>query len=138
MIGFSSTEFSDMEDIILLLQQLSSYFPNKKEYKQIWESFINQENVIALTMRENNKICGYGVLMIENKIRGSKMAHIEDIVIDFNKRGYGYGKLLINELCKIAKEQKCYKVSLACSENNLQFYKKCGFKVDGLSMVNYL
>lgn len=138
MISFSYTTFEDMEEIINLLQQLSTYKPENSDYSLLWDSFQNQDNLYGLTMKDDGKVCGFGVVLIEQKIRGSKMAHIEDIVIDSEKRGLGYGKLLINQLCEIAKNNSCYKVSLACSKSNIDFYEKCKFNVDGYSLSVFL
>ena len=73
-------------------------------------------------------IVGTAAVLIEYKIRGNICAHIEDVVVDNTHRGHGTGKLLIEELVKIAKHYRCYKVILDCSEENISFYKKCGFK----------
>ena len=72
--------------------------------------------------------------MIEYKIRGKICAHIEDVVVDNMYRGNRTGKLLIEELIKIAKHYKCYKVILDCSKENVPFYEKCGFWTDTIGM----
>ena len=81
---------------------------------------------------------GYASILIENKIRGSKSGHIEDIAIykDFRKKGIG--RLLINALCEIAKQERCYKIALSCKDTNLNFYKKSNFILSGLYLAKLL
>ena len=70
-----------MEQVILLLQNMSVYLPPKDSFNDIWESFINQPNVHSVVAIENEEVVvGYGAVVIETKIRGGKMGHIEDIV----------------------------------------------------------
>jgi len=39
----------------------------------------------------------------------------------------GIGSMLIERLKELAIERGCYKTILNCSEENIGFYKKCGF-----------
>ena len=71
---------SDMVAVIELLQSMSEFKPSKSEYLLIWNSFHQQSNVHSLVAVIDNQIVGYGSIIIETKIRGGKMGHIEDIV----------------------------------------------------------
>lgn len=122
----------------LLHKNMSKFLPHNAELSNIWREYIRQPSVRALVILENKKIIGFGSLMIEIKIRGGKMGHIEDIVIDHDKQGLGLGKLLIEKLVKIAQEEKCYKLSLQCQEHNVKFYEKCCFEKSGLSMQFFI
>ena len=75
-------------------------------------------------------------LLIENKLihNGSKVAHIEDVVVDKKFLGKGYGKKMIEFLTEKAKNQGCYKVILNCDEEVVAFYEKCGFTQKNLMM----
>ena len=64
-----------------------------------------------------------------------KVAHIEDVVVDKSMRGYGLGKKLIEVAIKEC--QDCYKIILDCSDENVEFYKKCRFKCKENQMVIY-
>lgn len=123
-----------MEQVILLLQNMSTYLPPKDSYDDIWESFISQPNVHSVVVTEKGEVVGYGTIVVETKIRGGKMGHIEDIVSHPNKRNKGIGKIVVNALYEIAKINKCYKVSLQCQQHNIPFYEKCDYKVSGTAM----
>ena len=128
-----------MTAVIEILQSISDYRPDEKDYDQIWDEFQSQTNYFGLVvLDEKVDVVGYGSIFIERKIRGGKMAHIEDIAVhpDFCKKGIG--KLLINALYQIAQEEKCYKVSLVCKEHNLSFYQKCDLMMDGISLSKFL
>lgn len=81
-------------------------------------------------------------VLLENKVnRAAKgankmaiVAHIEEMVIDKDSRGSGVGKSLVEHAVKFAKERGAYKVILDCSEDNVGFYEKCGFRTHEVSM----
>ena len=127
-----------MKQVILLLQNMSVYLPPKDLYDDIWKSFINQPNVHSVVATENEEVVGYGAVVIEKKIRGGKMGHIEDIVSHPNKRNMGIGKMIVNALYEIAKTNQCYKVSLQCQQHNISFYEKCKYKVSGTAMQRFI
>ena len=127
-----------MEQVILLLQNMSVYLPPKDSYNFIWKSFINQPNVHSVVATENEEVVGYGAVVIETKIRGGKTGHIEDIVSHPNKRNMGIGKMIINALYEIAKTNQCYKVSLQSQQHNISFYEKCEYKVSGTAMQRFI
>ena len=64
------------------------------------------------------------------------MGHIEDIVVDVKHRKRGLGKMIIDYLTEYSKNKKCYKVILNCSQKNIGFYEKCGYKQKEVEMVH--
>lgn len=90
---------------------------------------------------ENNQtmIIGTATILIETKIihNFGKVGHIEDVIVDNTFRGKGLGKLLIQKCIEYAKSCDCYKVILNCSDENINFYTKCGFIKKENEMVIY-
>ena len=129
---------SDMPEVINLLQSISNFKPSEKDYKSIWKDFNMQENVHNLVGVLNKKIVGYGTILIETKIRGGKLGHIEDIVSDINFSNIGIGKRIMKELVDTAESFGCYKIVLQCKDQNKSFYKKCGFENKALAMQFFL
>lgn len=125
---------SDMDAVIELLQSISEFTPSKSEYFLIWNSFCQQTNVHSLVAVIDTQIVGYGSIVIEKKIRGGKLGHIEDIVTHSLYRKKGIGKAIIDALFDFAKLNGCYKVALQCKEHNVEFYEKCGYEVSGQAM----
>ena len=127
-----------LEQAILLLQNMSAFLPPKDSYDEIWEAFVTQPNVHSVVAIENEEVVGYGAVIIETKVRGGKMAHLEDIVSHPHKRNKGIGKIIVNALYEIAKINKCYKVSLQCKQDNIPFYEKCEYKVSETAMQRFI
>ena len=123
-----------------LLDQLSSTNQENFTYDK-FELFINQlnNNHNIYVIEKNNKIIASGTLLIENKIihNFGKVGHIEDIVVDFNERGSGLGKLMINYLIETAKNLNCYKIILNCNEKLITYYEKYGFSQKNVQMAIY-
>ena len=128
----------DMDIVIKMLQDISSFDPKKSERQEIFNEFISQSNVSGFVYLLENTIVGYGSLIFETKIRGGRLGHIEDIVVNSKYRGKNIGLKIIHHLIEESKKRKCYKVSLVCKENNTIFYEKCGLSIDGISMSELL
>jgi glucosamine-phosphate N-acetyltransferase len=120
-----------MSEVIELLQHISIFEPLRETYDEIWRIFESQTHVHSLVAVENNKVVGYGSIVIENKIRGGTIGHIEDIVVTPSRRKHGIGKAILEALYDIAKTNDAYKVSLACQEHNVGFYLKCHYSSSG-------
>ena len=134
MLVAKKTKKTDFDKVVEMLQDISDFMPNKFNSDEIWNQFSGQNNVFAYSFFNEEKLVGYGSFIIETKIRGGKVAHIEDIVVDDAHRGKGFGSIIMNFLNTKAKENKCYKSSLSCKNHNISFYENCGFKKSGNTM----
>ncbi|KAF3331293.1 glucosamine 6-phosphate N-acetyltransferase [Carex littledalei] len=85
------------------------------------------------------RIIATGSVFIEKKfIRGgSKVGHIEDVVVAKTARGLCLGQRMVNHLVDHAKATGCYKVVLACAPELREFYEKCGFEDKNVQMSVY-
>lgn len=126
------------EAVVSLLKELSVFEPSPEMYDEIWTSFSSQPNSFPLVALSEEEVVGFAVLLVEGKVRGGKMGHIEDVVSHPNFRGLGVGRFLISELTDIASKIGCYKVALHCQEHNVGFYEKCGFTSNGSAMQKIL
>ena len=122
------------QSVIKLVSQLSEFEPKTKQLEKIWSDFSKQKNCISLIVLKNDKVVGYGYISINMTIRGGRIGYIEDIICDKDYRKKGIGKALINELLYFAKKKNCYKVVLQCNKININFYKNCGFYINGSCM----
>lgn len=96
----------------------------------IERSFFDNQYAVALLGYENNNPVGIGVYYYNfSSITGDKGMFIEDLYIDAEKRGKGYGKLLMNHIIAIAKEENIKKIDWYCLEDNkraIDMYKSMG------------
>ena len=120
---------NDLPKIIILLSQLTEVGNPTSINDNVYDN-------IYLACTDDDVIIGTITLLIEDKIihSGSKVGHIEDVVVHSSYRKLGIGKILIDYCVDLAKEAGCYKVILDCDEDNIRFYEKCGFKTKGVCM----
>lgn len=124
---------------LLLLGELTtvSDMTNEQFYKHIQE--INNMGQIIIGVEDETIVCS-GTIIIEPKIihGGRPAGHIEDIVVLEKWRNKGIAKELLNQLKKIAIEQKCYKIILDCNNRLVNFYENSGFSKKGIQMAEYI
>ena len=138
MLFFKKISEKEYECVYRLLQELTDVGEyNRSRFNTYIETL--PSNIHMFCICEDSTVIGVGTIMIEQKIihNFSKVGHIEDIVIDSNYNGSGYGKQLIQFLTNFAKEKGCYKVILYCSEKVKGFYEKCGYIEKNISMGVY-
>lgn len=137
--------YMKLEDINInyfkLLSQLTVVnYENINEYNNV-EFFKNLQNSSSkiVVIEYNSNVIGTASIFIEYKLIRDygKVAHIEDVVIDKDYRGYGLGKTLIQVLLEIVKKKECYKCILNCSDKVKPFYISCGLDVVGVEMAKY-
>ncbi len=123
--------------INLLNRDLSGYLPSDEQIIQIEQTLFQQSSYFGVVATFAGNIVGYGALLIEYKVRGGKLGHIEDICTDSEHRLQGIGHMIVSSLKTIAKENGCYKVVLSCKPELVEFYRKNGLSVSGQSMVEF-
>ena len=96
----------------------------------------NRNNVRIIVLKTgNNKIIGAGTIFNIEKLHNNSIGQIEDVIITEKYRNNGLGKIIINKLIEIGKNEfNCYKIILNCLDKNIEFYKKCDFNVVGVEM----
>ena len=128
-----------IEEVIDILQLISKFNPPKSKYDKIWECYVDhRDNYGVVALDHFGKVVGYGSLLLNYKIRGGIMGHIEDIAVHKDFQNNGIGKLIINALYEIGKKNQCYKLSLSCKKENLNFYKKYNYFETGITVTNFL
>ena len=126
------------EVVVSLLQEVSVFEPSPEIYDEIWTRFSSQPNSFPVVALREGEVVGFAVLLVEEKVRGGRLGHIEDVVSHPDFRGLGVGRFIISELTDIASTMGCYKVALHCHEQNVGFYEQCGFHPNGSSMQKFL
>ena len=95
----------------------------EKDLMRIFES----DSMIVLC--NEDRIIGY--LSFRIKEKKVKLMDIDQLVIKEGIRGKGFGKMLIEEAKKIAKENDCVRIVFNCwafNENALKVYDHLGFQ----------
>lgn len=122
-----------------------SYLALIREFRETTftqEQFYSTLDTIAKTsdiivLEEGGELIACGTLLYETKLihNISKVGHIEDVCIKKGHRGKQLGRQLITYMTELAKEKGCYKVTLYCEDDNVEFYKKCNFTCVGHQLI---
>src|ERR687891_1503289 len=112
---------NDLEQAKKILQEIKSY--------PLYKIFVAVKN-------DDGQIIGSITILIEQKFihDGGRAGHIEDVVTRREYEGIGVGSALVSAALEFAREKNCYKVILDCSEKNVRFYEKIGFRRNEISM----
>ena len=122
-----------------LLNELRGIYSNKLDgdinLNDEWNTFVNNNDYHIIVAVYGAHVVGTAALIIERKIDSRIAGHIEDVVVSKKHRGSGMGSMLVKELIEVAKREKCYKVILNCSDENVPFYRKLGFSKRDNGMI---
>jgi glucosamine-phosphate N-acetyltransferase len=120
------------------------YLPMINEFRETfftYDQFIETLNYMnsfseIWVIEYEDDIIATGTIIYEKKFiyNNGKLAHIEDICVKKQYQKNGLGKIIVNHLMNLAKENNCYKATLDCNKSNLIFYEKCGMENRGLQM----
>jgi glucosamine-phosphate N-acetyltransferase len=124
----------DYDKYIGMINEFRETYFTKEQF-ELTLQYIGPFSEIWVIESDNN-IIATGTIIYEKKLiyNNGILAHIEDICVKEEYRNYGFGKIIVQHLMKIAKEKGCYKVTLVCNEKNTSFYEKCGMEKRGLQM----
>lgn len=87
----------------------------------------SQDAKYTIEHTENGEVISRGSIIIDMKPAGKPAGLIEDIWTKDEYRKKGLASNIVKQLVEIAKEHKCYKVVLVCSDQNVHFYNRAGF-----------
>ncbi|MBL7921500.1 MAG: GNAT family N-acetyltransferase [Bacteroidia bacterium] len=85
-------------------------------------------------LEKESVIVGIAVYYYKYSTWKGKCLFLEDIIVTENERKNGYGKLLFNEVVKVAKAQKVRRMEWQVLDWNapaIEFYKKYNSNLDG-------
>jgi GNAT superfamily N-acetyltransferase len=128
---------SDSKEILRLINELAEFEklapPDSKAKKRlINDAFGNKPLYYVLLAKDGNKSIGYAFYFFTySSFRARKTLYLEDIFISESFRKLGIGKMLFQELKKIAKKNKCGRMEWCVLDWNVKainFYDKLGAK----------
>lgn len=125
---------SDYSSYLEVLSELTQVGNVSQEQFEDFVDSLHDKHLVEV-IESNGQIIACATLVIEQKLihEYSKYGHIEDVVVRSSHRGMGLGRILILRMMWMAKG--CYKVLLNCSDKNVEFYQKCSFRRNGVSMM---
>src|SRR4051812_26086391 len=130
-----SAQPADIPIVLQLIQDLATYerAPNdvtatEEQLRRVL--FGEKPSAEVLIAREGGEPVGFAVFFHNfSTWLGRPGLYLEDLFVKPEKRGKGYGRALLIELAKIARERNCGRLEWAVLDWNepaIQFYKKLG------------
>jgi len=131
-------DIKDYDRYLPLINEFRSTIFSKDDFTDFLNSL--PKNIQIWIIENDETIVATGTLIIEPKLifNITKLAHIEDICVLTKYRKQKFGSIIVKHLIKVAKEEKCYKVSLTCSDKVSKFYLSNGFEERGLQCSQLL
>ena len=124
---------------ILYFEQLTRFPPKEEQDMTLWENMLDKfekdENMHLLVLEEDGKVVStVQMAIIESLTHNVRpFAVIENVVTHIDYRNKGYASALLDRASEIAREHRCYKISLETGSNRestLNFYRNNGFVID--------
>ena len=122
-------EISDFRDLIDIFKDVfeSDTIPGEDHLS----SLLSNEDFWVFVIRTNNKVVGGLTIYVLHSYYGTKpVAYIYDVAVMPEFQGRGFGKKLIEEVCKYCKEngfKEAYVEAEAEDTDAVNFYRKTSF-----------
>ena len=92
-----------------------------------------------LLMNGDEPVGTFTLLIFDALVHGgAREALIDGVVVAPVRRGQGYGRLMLKEAMRIARESGCYKLALSSNQKRVdahRFYESLGFERHGVSFA---
>lgn len=124
---------------VLYFEYLTQYPPKEEQDMNMWQNLLDKfekdDNMHLLVVEEDGKVVSsVQMAIIETLTHNVRpFAVIENVVTHIDYRNKGYASALLERASEIAREHRCYKVSLETGSNKestLNFYRNNGFVID--------
>lgn len=119
----------DAAAVFRLIQLLGSDSFSYDEFLRAFRYNLNAAHCLVAVAEDD--IVGLGVLLVEYPLHHSKrMAEITELVVDGAFRSTGIGKVLVEEMTRIAIENHCAGMEVASNQKRVaahRFYEREGF-----------
>ncbi|WP_433467718.1 N-acetyltransferase family protein [Spirillospora sp. CA-128828] len=133
MIRYATPD--DVPAILRLIHELADYERALHEVKATEDQLLDRlfgddPKVFALVAEHEGRVVGFAVWFLTfSTWNGTHGIYLEDLFVEPDVRGHGYGKLLLTELTRIADDRGYERVEwsvLAWNEPAIGFYKALG------------
>ncbi len=114
----------------------------KYDEAQLRDLLTREDRPIFVALDEEGVVEGYA-FCISEQILGDhvrtdvRTLYIDDLCVEENVRGGGFGRALYDYVIDFARKSKYYNVTLnvwSCNESAMKFYEKCGLKPQKVGM----
>lgn len=124
----------NLQDLENIKDCLLTDFDNFWSYNILKQELENGKSKYFVAKQENEIVGFAGILLIIDQV------NIMNIVVKRDKRNFGIGSLLLEEIIRYSKIHNATSITLEVNEKNIpaiKLYKKYGFKQVGLRRKYY-
>ena len=124
----------NLQDLENIKDCLLTDFDNFWSYNILKQELENGKSKYFVAKQENEIVGFAGILLIIDQV------NIMNIVVKKDKRNFGLGSLLLEEIIRYSKIHNATSITLEVNEKNIpaiKLYKKYGFKQVGLRRKYY-
>lgn len=124
----------NLQDLENIKECLLTDFDNFWSYNILKQELENGKSKYFVAKQENEIVGFAGILLIIDQV------NIMNIVVKKDKRNFGIGSLLLEEIIRYSKIHNATSITLEVNEKNIpaiKLYKKYGFKQVGLRRKYY-
>lgn len=121
-------KIEDTEAVLRLYHFLSSDYQDNSE---AFQEALKHPAVEVFILKEGEEVAGTAAISFRVVPSFGLVGYIDDVVVDPNYRGKGYGKALSLHCLKVATEKKCKRVELTSRPSRVeanQLYQSLGFE----------
>lgn len=147
-----NTDIPQIETLLYQVQKVHSdkrpdlFTAGSKKYTaQELEELLKDETRPIYVVVEKDAVLGYAFCIFQkyesHSLNKIKTLYIDDLCVSEEARGRHIGTKLYRFVVEIAKQTRCYNVTLnvwACNEPAIKFYEKCGLQVQKMGMEHIL
>jgi GNAT superfamily N-acetyltransferase len=133
---------------LLTREDFCQYYPLINEFRETnftedeFQQFVDTlpSNIHIYVMVVDTKIVATTTVIYEPKLIFNRctFAHVEDVCVLKECQHKGYGSILLQHVIDLARNKKCYKITLVCNEKLLPFYVKNNFEQRGVQCSQLL
>jgi len=125
----------DYQEILLLIKEFALFQKTPEKVTITIAQMIASENLFQCFIAEtsNNEIAGFASFYFVYNSWSGKGLYLDDLYVKASFRKHGIGKLLLETIVLLAKEEQCKKIRWQVSKwnsNAIDFYKKMRAVVD--------
>jgi len=125
----------DFPDILLLIKELAAFENAPDKVTNTVELMKKEQNLFScfVAVAEHNEIIGMALYFFAYYTWVGKSLYLEDIYIKEPYRKQSIGKLLLQKIFEVAREEDCKRVRwqvLNWNQNAISMYRKNGAEID--------
>jgi N-acetylglutamate synthase len=108
-----------------------NYFVKELDSFENFKLFLDKNPKLSVLVEENGEIVGTALGSFDGR-RG----YLQKLVTKKELRGKGIGKMMVLEVVKRLKKVGTTYIPITAEHEYVEFYKKCGFKINNATPLN--